>query len=117
MPDPIADEIASEMAEPHLIPDSSQSGDSSSNLHMNKYLVIDDEMEQSSPTNTGLGQLRHTRDKLRLEIPTISVASDGTKVTGAFTLGSEQSEYGNYSGQDISSAVKQTRSEPEVSEV
>ncbi|XP_066975005.1 uncharacterized protein [Macrobrachium rosenbergii] len=117
LPDPIADEIASEMAEPHLIPDSSQSGDSSSNLHMNKYLVIDDEMEQSSPTNTGLGQLRHTRDKLRLEIPTISVASDGTKVTGAFTLGSEQSEYGNYSGQDISSAVKQTRSEPEVSEV
>ncbi|XP_068217634.1 uncharacterized protein [Palaemon carinicauda] len=117
LPDPIADDIANEIAEHHLLTDSSQAGDNSCNIQINKYLGMDDDLEQSSPTNTGLGQLRHTRDKLRLEIPKISVASDGTKVTGTLTLSNEQSEYGNYSGQDITSAVKQTRSEPEVSEV
>ncbi|XP_071532804.1 uncharacterized protein [Panulirus ornatus] len=82
-----------------------------SHLH---YQVVD-ETEQSSSTNTGLGQLRHTRDKLRLEIPTISLTGDATKST-TVTHENGQNELEKCNGQNFTS-LNLTRTEPEVSEV
>ncbi|XP_053637381.2 uncharacterized protein [Cherax quadricarinatus] len=76
---------------------------------------VAEESEQSSPSNTGLGQLRHTRDKLRLEIPTISLASDAAKST-IITLENSESELQKYNDQNFSS-MNIKRTEPEVSEV
>ncbi|XP_045606681.2 uncharacterized protein [Procambarus clarkii] len=78
------------------------------------YPVIE-ESEQSSPSNTGLGQLRHTRDKLRLEIPTISLAGDAAKST-IIALENGESRIEKYNDQ-ISSSINLKRTEPEVSEV
>ncbi|XP_042217271.1 uncharacterized protein LOC121862920 isoform X3 [Homarus americanus] len=82
---------------------------------INPSYPITEESEQLSSSGTGLGQLRHTRDKLRLEIPTISLAGDAAKST-TVTLENGESGLEKYNGQSFSS-INLKRTEPEVSEV
>lgn len=78
---------------------------------------LSDDPNQSSPTNTVLGQLRHTRDKLRLEIPTISVAS-ATAEDAVFPVENGENSVKRHNGQDITTpGINLGRPEPEVSEV
>lgn len=63
-----------------------------------------EELDQGSPTaSASLGQLRHTRDRLRLEIPSMSVGGD------------DLADLEN--GRPAFSSVSFKRTEPEVSEV
>lgn len=79
--------------------------------------TLGDDSSQSSPTNTVLGQLRHTRDKLRLEIPTISLASASEEDT-VFTVENGENSVKEHNGQDTTTpGINLGRPEPEVSEV
>ena len=73
-----------------------------------------DENEQQVGVGASLGQLRHTRDKLRLEIPSLTLASDSSK-------GSSSSLENGRSGLECSEQnfviMNHNRVEPEVSEV
>lgn len=63
-----------------------------------------EELDQGSPTaSASLGQLRHTRDRLRLEIPSMSVGGD------------DLADLEN--GRPAFPSVSFKRTEPEVSEV
>lgn len=78
---------------------------------------LGDDPNQSSPTNAVLGQLRHTRDKLRLEIPTISLASASAEDT-VIPVENGENSVKRHNGQDITTpGINLGRPEPEVSEV
>lgn len=81
--------------------------------HLNTYPATEGS-DQSSSGGTSLGQLRHTRDKLRLEIPTISL-SDASKSTTA-SLENGENGLEKFNGQNLTT-LNLKRTEPEVSEV
>ncbi|XP_045132607.1 uncharacterized protein LOC123516909 isoform X2 [Portunus trituberculatus] len=76
--------------------------------------LTQEESEQQGGGSGSLGQLRHTRDKLRLEIPSLTLASDSNK-------GSPSALENGCSGLECSEQnfviMNHNRVEPEVSEV
>lgn len=92
-----------------------QRTDPESDGDLNHTYSVTEEIDQSSSGGTSLGQLRHTRDKLRLEIPTISLSDASRNMTGS----RESCENGldAYNGQDFTLSLNMNRTEPEVSEV
>ncbi|XP_063870043.1 uncharacterized protein LOC135105620 isoform X3 [Scylla paramamosain] len=76
--------------------------------------LTQEESEQQGGGSGSLGQLRHTRDKLRLEIPSLTLASDSSK-------GSPSALENGRSGLECSEQnfviMNHNRVEPEVSEV
>ncbi|KAK7081545.1 hypothetical protein SK128_002379, partial [Halocaridina rubra] len=120
--DPIADELTN--ISEHILPTAHHGDSVEPNyppININKFVIGGDDSEHSSPTNSGLGQLRHTRDKLRLEIPTMSVVSDESKSSPVCSVESEKKNFEDHSERDelcaSSSSIDFRRTEPEVSEV
>lgn len=76
--------------------------------------LTQEDSEQQGGGSGSLGQLRHTRDKLRLEIPSLTLASDSSK-------GSPNALENGRSGLECSEQnfviMNHNRVEPEVSEV
>ncbi|KAK3860130.1 hypothetical protein Pcinc_033799 [Petrolisthes cinctipes] len=69
----------------------------------NNFPTLEELDQASSTASASLGQLRHTRDRLRLEIPSISVGGD------------DMADLEN--GRPVFPSVSFKRTEPEVSEV
>lgn len=73
-----------------------------------------EEEEQQLAVGASLGQLRHTRDKLRLEIPSLTLTSDSSKGSPS---GLENGRSGLECSEQNFVIMNHNRVEPEVSEV